>query len=80
MTFEDIEAQGLEKWVEGLRKELWGKTYKPSPVRREMIPKPDGGERPLGIPSVVGKCGIHGNGSVPGICTTYDTRANISLF
>lgn len=52
VTFEDIEAQGLEKWLEGLREELWGKTYKPSPVRREMIPKADGGERPLGIPTI----------------------------
>jgi RNA-directed DNA polymerase len=52
VTFEDIEAHGLEKWLEGLRKELGGKRYKPSPVRREMIPKPDGGERPLGIPTI----------------------------
>jgi len=51
-TFEDIEAQGLEKWLEGLKRELHDKTYKPSPVRRVMIPKPGGGERPLGIPTI----------------------------
>src|SRR6266487_5560992 len=52
MTFEDIEAEGLEGWLEGLRRELHEKTYEPSPVRRVMIPKPGGGERPLGIPTI----------------------------
>lgn len=49
MTFEGIEAHGLQKWLEGLIKELRGKTYKPSSVRQEMITKPDEGERPVGI-------------------------------
>ena len=52
VTFEDIEAQGRTGWLEGLRKELHQKTYEPSPVRRVMIPKPGGGERPLGIPTI----------------------------
>jgi RNA-directed DNA polymerase len=51
-TFEMIEAAGLEEWLSGLREELRTKTYKPPPVRRVMIPKPGGGERPLGIPTI----------------------------
>jgi RNA-directed DNA polymerase len=51
-TFEAIESEGLEKWMEGIRKDLRDKTYKPEPVRRVLIPKPGGGERPLGIPTI----------------------------
>lgn len=51
-TFEEIESQGFEEWILGLQQELRTKTYQPQPVRRVMIPKPGGGERPLGIPTV----------------------------
>src|SRR6202165_4131549 len=52
MTFAQIEEQGLEAWLAGLRAELVSKTYRPDPVRRVMIPKANGGERPLGIPTI----------------------------
>ena len=53
VTFEQIEEQGREGWLAGLREELVSKTYRPDPVRRVMIPKPNGeGERALGIPTI----------------------------
>src|SRR5579863_5126131 len=52
MTSARIEEQGLEVWLAGLRAELVSKTYRPDPVRRVMIPKANGGERPLGIPTI----------------------------
>src|SRR5918992_1931382 len=51
-SFAAIEAAGLEEWLAGIRKDLVAKTYRPAPVRRVMIPKPGGGERPLGIPTI----------------------------
>jgi RNA-directed DNA polymerase len=52
VTFAGIEAQGLEAWLFGLTKDLRERTCTPDPVRRVMIPKPGGGERPLGIPTI----------------------------
>ena len=53
VTFAQIEERGLEVWLTGLREALVSKTYRPDPVRRVMIPKPNGeGERALGIPTI----------------------------
>jgi RNA-directed DNA polymerase len=52
MTFKQIEASGVEAWLAGLREELVLKTYRPDRVRRATIPKPGGGDRPLGIPTI----------------------------
>lgn len=52
VTYEDIEAAGLERWLAAVQEALRAETYRPQPVRRVLIPKPGGGERPLGIPTI----------------------------
>jgi RNA-directed DNA polymerase len=52
VTFEAIEAQGVEALLEQLRDELTGRTYKPLPARRHEIPKDGGKVRVLSIPAI----------------------------
>ena len=51
-SFVETESKGWQEWLTRIQEELRSQTYQPQPVRRVMIPKPGGGERPLGIPTI----------------------------
>ena len=52
VSIQGIESEGPGAWLEELQCELEDGRYEASPVRRVEIPKPGGGKRPLGIPTV----------------------------
>ena len=52
ISTEDVKQHLTENW-EKIREQIRNRKYKPSPVRRVEIPKPNGGVRNLGIPTVV---------------------------
>ena len=52
MTLAAVEEYGVERMLDELARDLAAGTYRPAPARRVMIPKADGGRRPLAIPTV----------------------------
>jgi RNA-directed DNA polymerase len=52
MRFDQIAANGQDRWLEELRQELLAGEYRPQPLLRVWIPKSNGDQRPLGIPCI----------------------------
>jgi len=55
MSITDVEQYGAEKLIQEIQKELMEGKYQPKPVRRTYIPKGDGKQRPLGLPTIKDK-------------------------
>lgn len=51
-AIKDIEREGVEEFLAGIQQELQRGEYHPQPARRVYIPKPDGRQRPLSIPTI----------------------------
>jgi RNA-directed DNA polymerase len=52
ITLAAVEDYGVDRMLRELRRDLRQGVYRPAPARRVDIPKPRGGKRPLGIPTV----------------------------
>mgnify|MGYP002725662810 CR=1 FL=1 len=52
VSFHRIESEGVDSFIKKLKEGLEQKQYRPYPVKRVMIPKANGGQRPLGIPTI----------------------------
>jgi RNA-directed DNA polymerase len=51
-TFDDVEKRGVSEYLGELQLAMKERRYKPLPVKRVYIPKANGKERPLGIPTI----------------------------
>jgi RNA-directed DNA polymerase len=51
LSLEQVEEYGVDRMLRELSRDLREGRYRPAPARRVEIPKPDGGKRPLGIPT-----------------------------
>lgn len=52
VTIDEVERKGVEQYLQEIEQDLRAKRYRPRPVKRVYIPKGDGRQRPLGIPTV----------------------------